>query len=136
MRHPELCGGLLLTNAIGYDSWPIPSVSAMKALAGLARYLPSPLFKLLLKSLFYRGHDNRTQAMSAYKVHSRPYLVAGGAAALIRQIEQLDIADTLKVADALPRLHIPSRIVWGEDDHFQKLEYGERNGVSKETAAE
>jgi pimeloyl-ACP methyl ester carboxylesterase len=26
VRHPGLCRGLFLTNAIGYDSWPIPSV--------------------------------------------------------------------------------------------------------------
>ena len=126
VRRPELCGGLLLTNAIGYDSWPIPSVSAMKALAGLMLHLPRPLFKLLLMSLFYRGHGDRKQAISAYKIHSAPYLIAGGAAALIRQVEQLDTRDTLDVAQALPGLCIPGRVVWGEDDQFQKLEYGER----------
>lgn len=28
VRQPEACAGLFLTNAIGYDSWPIPSVKA------------------------------------------------------------------------------------------------------------
>ena len=34
--------------------------------------------------------------------------------------------DTLAVCDALPGLDIPARIVWGDADQFQKLEYGER----------
>lgn len=126
IRHRELCRGLLLTNVIGYDSWPIPSVNAMKATAPLMRQLPSPLFKLVLKTLFYRGHDDREKAREAYRTHAPNYLQAGGAAALIRQIEQLDVKDTLEVCDELPRLDVPARIVWGEADSFQKLKYAER----------
>jgi pimeloyl-ACP methyl ester carboxylesterase len=33
-RRRERCAGLVLTNAVGYDSWPIPSVRAMRALGG------------------------------------------------------------------------------------------------------
>ncbi len=29
VRRRELVAGILLTNAIGYDSWPIPSVKMM-----------------------------------------------------------------------------------------------------------
>lgn len=126
VRHPELCGGLFLTNAIGYDSWPIPSVSALKAGAPLMRHLPTPLFKLLLMNLLYRGHDSRAEAVEAFQTHAPNYLEQGGAAALIRQIEQLKTSDTLAVAEALPRLHVPARIVWGDGDQFQKVAYGER----------
>lgn len=30
VRAPERCAGLVLTNAIAYDSWPIPSVTALR----------------------------------------------------------------------------------------------------------
>lgn len=57
VRQPQRCAGLLLTNAISYDSWPIP---------------------------------------------------------------------TLAVADRLPDLGVPARIVWGAADGFQSIGYGER----------
>lgn len=126
VRHPELCSGLFLTNAIAYDSWPIPSVAALKATAPLSRHLPRPLFKFLLMSLLYRGHDAKDGAIKAYEAHSPFYLAAGGAQALIRQIEHLKTEDTLAIADALPDLHVPARVVWGVADQFQKLEYGQR----------
>lgn len=126
VRHPELCSGLFCTNAIAYDSWPIPSVVAMRTSAPLMRRLPAPLFKLLLMSLFYRGHDDPAKARSAYHVHADHYLTAGGAAALIRQIECLDVNDTLAVAGALSTLDIPARLAWGAADQFQKINYGRR----------
>ncbi len=126
VRQPGSCRGMLLTNAIGYDSWPIPSVSALKHGAPLMRHLPNPLFKLLLKNLLHRGHDTAAAAREAFLTHAPNYLSAGGAAALIAQIEQLQTSDTLAVADALPRLNIPARIVWGDGDRFQKIKFGEQ----------
>lgn len=126
VHHPELCSGLFFTNAICYDSWPIPSVVAMRASAPLMRLLPAPLFKLLLMNLFARGHDDPAEARSAYYVHADHYLSADGAADLIRQIEFLDNDDTLAVAGALTSLQVPARVVWGAADQFQKIEYGQR----------
>ena len=37
VRRPDLCAGLMITNGIDYDSWPIPSVKAMRAAAPLLR---------------------------------------------------------------------------------------------------
>jgi pimeloyl-ACP methyl ester carboxylesterase len=119
VRDPGLCAGLFLTNAIGYDSWPIPSVSAMKASAGLVRHLPDPVFKALLSSLFYRGHDDPAKAKNACRTHIPSYLAHRGAASLIAQVEQLHTADTLAVADQLPMLRIPARIVWGASINFR-----------------
>ena len=45
VRQPELVRGLVLTNFICYDSWPIPSVKAMGAMGAAAtqQRLPSGL---------------------------------------------------------------------------------------------
>ncbi len=126
VRHPTLCGGLFLTNSIGYDSWPIPSVKALKALAGLMRKLPAPMFKLLLMNLFMRGHDDPAKAKAAYAVHGDNYLGAGGAADLIRQVEFLTVRDTLAISHQLPLLAIPARLLWGDADQFQPIKYGKR----------
>lgn len=126
VRRPELCAGLFLTNAIGYDSWPIPSVAAMKASARVMRHLPRPLFKLLLSNLLHRGHDTKKEAQEAFETYAPNYLIQGGAAALIHQVEHLKTSDTLAVAGILPKLDLPARIVWGDGDQFQKIEFGER----------
>jgi pimeloyl-ACP methyl ester carboxylesterase len=126
LRSPGLCAGLLLTNAIGYDSWPIPSVKALRAMGGLVRHLPDAALRMIFGSLLFRGHDDREMAKEALKIHGKPYARHGGTAALVRQIRALDVKDTLAVQDALPTLDVPARVVWGAADRFQKIRYGER----------
>lgn len=126
IRHPDLCRGLFLTNAIGYDSWPIPSVKAMRAAGRLVRHLPKPVFKQVVRTFIHRGHSDPAKAKEAVNVHWHSYDQHDGAAAFVRQVEALDVQDTLSVADDLQRLQIPARIVWGAADRFQKIEYGER----------
>ena len=125
-QQPERFAGLLLTNAICYDSWPIPAVKAMRAAAPVARYIPDLLFRGVLAKLMARGHDDRDVARESLEIHAGPYFDNGGAAAMVRQVQALDVEDTMAVADRLPGLDIPARIVWGDADQFQKVEYGER----------
>jgi pimeloyl-ACP methyl ester carboxylesterase len=125
-QRPDRFAGLLLTNAISYDSWPIPSVKAMRALAPVARHTPDVLFRGVLAQLMARGHDDRGVAKESLDLHIRPYLEHGGADAMVRQVQALDVADTEAIVDRLPELDLPARIVWGDADQFQKLDYGER----------
>ncbi|CAN5845423.1 alpha/beta hydrolase [soil metagenome] len=125
-QRPEQFAGLLLTNAISYDSWPIPAVKAMRAAAPVARHTPDALFRLVLAQLMARGHDDRDKARESLDIHAGPYLDHGGASAMVRQVRALDVNDTMAVAERLPELAIPARIVWGDADRFQKVEYGER----------
>lgn len=126
VRHPELCAGLFLTNAIGYDSWPIPSVKMMQTAAPIVARLPNGIFQKVVSTFIRRGHDDASAADQAIATHWPHYAQHGGGRAFARQVEALNAGDTLAIADALPRLNIPARIVWGEADKFQKLEYGER----------
>jgi pimeloyl-ACP methyl ester carboxylesterase len=126
VRYPGLCSGLFLTNAIGYDSWPVPAVKAMRATAPFVRRLPDLAARQILRTLMYRGHDDRARARESLDVHWRPYAQHGGAESLIRQVTSLNVRDTLAVADALPSLRVPARLVWGAADRFQKIRYGKR----------
>ncbi len=126
VRRPDLCAGLLITNGIGYDSWPIPSVKAMRATAPLLSRLPAVALKPALGALLARGHDDAGMAKESLSVHFRPYAEHGGGAAMARQVSALDVQDTIAVQDRLPALGVPARVVWGVADQFQKLEYGER----------
>ncbi len=126
MRHPGFCRGLFLTNAIGYDSWPIPSVKALRAAGPLVRHLPDSLAKRIITTLMVRGHDDRSRIDESLEVHWAHYARHGGAEALIRQIDALRVWDTLGIVAELPKLRVPARIAWGAADSFQKLRYGER----------
>lgn len=126
VRRPDACAGLFLTNSIGYDSWPIPSVKAMAKASGLVEKLPAIALKPTLGLLLAQGHDNLRVARESLGVHYRPYAAHGGGAAMARQVSSLDVSDTLAVADRLPSLNVPARVVWGVADPFQKVGYGER----------
>lgn len=128
LRHPERCLGLLLTNAIGYDSWPIPSVKMLRAAGGLVRHLPPGVVKAgIFGMLMARGHDDAQVARESLALHWAPYAEHDAGEALVRQVRSLDVNDTLSVAGELPALGcVPVRLAWGAADQFQKIEYGER----------
>lgn len=63
--------------------------------------------------------------MEAFHVHARKYVERDGAA-VVRQIGDLHLQDTLAVADQLPSPKIPARLAWGEAGRFQKIRCGER----------
>jgi len=125
-RNPGLCAGLLLTNAIGYDSWPIPEVKAVRALGNLVKRLPSPTIKFMHGALFHLGHDHPEVATESFHLHWHNYARHHAADAFIRQVRSLDVQDTLSIQSALPHLNIPARVVWGAADQFQKIRYGGR----------
>jgi len=127
VRRPELVRGLVLTNAVCYDSWPIPSVKAMRAAGPLVERLPNAVMRLnLYVGLFLRGHDNRARARESFAEHWPYYEAAGSAAALVRQFRSLDVRDTLAIADRISSLDVPARLVWGAADRFQDIGYGYR----------
>lgn len=126
VRHPELVKGLVLTNSICYDSWPVMPVKAIRVSGPAFARLPNGVFRLVYAGFLLGGHDDRAVAKESAAEHRPYYEAAGGAAALVRQIRSLDVRDTLDVADEIPKLDVPARIVWGVADGFQEIGYGYR----------
>ncbi|WP_424932373.1 alpha/beta fold hydrolase [Amaricoccus macauensis] len=126
VRHPEMVAGLLLTNAICYDSWPVPLVDVVAKTGSIAKHAPDGAFHQLLKLMFSKGHETEEAAKAAFDAHGPHYARHGEAEAFVRQAQSLNVEDTKAIAYQLPKLGIPARIVWGEADDFQKIEYGER----------
>jgi pimeloyl-ACP methyl ester carboxylesterase len=124
--HPGRCSGLVLINAVSYDSWPIPSVKAIRAAGGIVAHTPNALFRGVLGGFIRLGHGDRRVASESVDVHWQPYARHEGAAGFVRQIRSLRTADTLAIADRLPSLDVPAQVVWGAADRFQKIRYGER----------
>lgn len=123
---PDRVESLLLTNSIGYDSWPVPAVKAMRTLGSLLERVPDRLFEPAFTQFLALGHDNAEVGRESAELHWRPYARHGGARAFIHQVRSLDVEDTLRIAGTLPQVHVPTRVVWGTDDRFQPLVYGER----------
>ncbi len=126
VRHPELVRGLVLVDSICYDSWPIPSVKAMRATGLLVERMPNSVFRRVFGTFLHMGHDDRERAKESIEEHWPYYEEAGGAAAMIRQVRSLNVNDTLAIADRIPNLDVPARLVWGAADPFQKIGYGYR----------
>ena len=117
VREPGRCAGLFLTNAIGYDSWPIPSVKTLRALGPIVQQLPNAVFKGVFNTFIKRGHDNPARASESIDVHWPHYARHDGAAAFVRQIRALNVHDTLSIAGRLrDRLgcarRVPEGPVW------------------------
>ncbi len=115
VRHPERCAGLLLTNCVGYDSWPIPSVKMLRALGGLVRWLPDGAVKQgIFQMLMRLGHDDPRVASESLEVHWAHYAASadGAGDALIRQMRALDVHDTLDVAPRLTAFCAACRRAW------------------------
>ncbi|MBE0538026.1 MAG: alpha/beta fold hydrolase [Phycisphaerae bacterium] len=126
VRHPQRVAGLVLMNAICYNSWPIPPVKGMRAAGALVEQLPDSLFRPLFRQFLSQGHDRPGQVEESMAAHWPHYAAAGAAAAFVRQIRALDVRDTQAIADQLPHLNLPARLVWGAADRFQKIGYGYR----------
>jgi pimeloyl-ACP methyl ester carboxylesterase len=126
VKHRPLVGGLVLMNAIAYDSWPIPSVKMLRAMSPLVERFPTLVLRLVQMSLYYRGHDDLACARESMAEHWQHYASPDGAAAFARQLRSLDVQDTLAISGEIPDLRLPVRLVWGAADQFQKIGYGYR----------
>lgn len=126
VREPERCAGLVLTNAIAYDSWPVRPMKVARALSGLVRRVPDALMARIFVAVISRMHRPRELGLQSARIHWSHYAHHDGAAAFARQARSLDVQDTLAVADRLGEIRVPTRIVWGDDDPFQPISWGRK----------
>lgn len=98
----------------------------MQRLAPVLSKLPATLIYPTIVQLLHRGHDSTQRALESIGEHWAPYVAHGAARALMHQVIPLTSQDTKDVSDRLHTLGLPARVVWGEADGFQKIEFGER----------
>lgn len=121
---PQRVRRLCLMNAVCYDSWPVemmlqlghPSVyrkvSAETAIKGL---------KMALKQGFASSpSDELLDGVVA------PYTTEVGKLSLVRNAAALNTNLTTEITALLPRMESRTLILWGVEDVFQPVHYGER----------
>ena len=127
---PAACAGLVLTNGIAYDAWPVWPVALARRLHGLIRRTPDAVLGRLFRAVVRRLHDPREIGVESARVHWSHYQRHGAGPALARQLRSLDARDTLEVAERVRRLGLPARVVWGDADPFLSM------GLARRLAAD
>ncbi len=126
LKRRNFCTGLFLTNAVGYDSWPIPIARFMQRFRYIFKLWPNSITYRLMKRQLQRSHDNHQLAQEALEAHWPYYERHGGASAFANQLASLDNRDTMTVASQYPTLDMPVRLVWGTADRHQDKTIAER----------
>lgn len=125
VRSPLLCGGLVLTNAVAYDAWPVWPTKLVQRfhwlVARVPAFLAAPVFQAALRGLHEPG-----LAPESARIHWGHYARHGGATALVRQVRALDARDTRMIANGLPGIEAPARVVWGDADPFLDMAVARR----------
>jgi pimeloyl-ACP methyl ester carboxylesterase len=122
-HHPERVDRLCLVDSVAYDSFPIPLVHHLGQ-PHAARTMRGPsVTKRLARALepgFSRPEPELLAGLLA------PYSTDVGRLSLARDAAALDCNETMELTGALPRLRIPTLVVWGENDPFQPVSIGRR----------
>lgn len=126
--HPELASGLILTDSVAYDNWPVTAVRMAKNVSGAIENLPAALIKpILLAAVSNLGHSDDFIKEESFSLYWQPYNRSIGPKALAHQLRHFNPEETKEVSAVLENLNlsVPARVVWGEKDPLS-MESAER----------
>ena len=122
--YPERVSKLCLLNSICYDSWPVEMMLQLghpEARRRMSAGTAVTMLKQGLKMGFATSPaDDTLNGLLA------PYSTEVGKLSLIRNAAALNTNLTAELSPLLSGISAPTLILWGEDDKFQLVEYGER----------
>jgi pimeloyl-ACP methyl ester carboxylesterase len=126
INEPTRVSRLVLIDTIAYDSWPVPEIERLKDPAWDEIIKSLDLTKGFRKAL-EQGMYHRERVDDELVSHYvEPFRDPEGRLAYLRCARALRTEDLLSVMEDVERLEIPTLIIWGESDSFQRLEFGER----------
>lgn len=120
----ERVSRLCLLNSVCYDSWPIEAMLQLGHPEARRKVSASSLLTLLQQAL-KQGCATSPDARLLEGILA-PYATEVGKLSLIRNAAALNTNLTTALTPLLPGLKIPTLILWGEDDVFQPVRFGER----------
>lgn len=114
---PDLFAGLVLTDCVAFDNWPVAAVRTARALRSVIPGLPLSVVRLLFRAaLANLGHENSSVAAESADLFWQPYANRIGPDALAHQLSFFDNEDTRRAGRHLIPLGCPTTVVWGERD--------------------
>ncbi|WNM56637.1 alpha/beta fold hydrolase [Candidatus Nitrospira allomarina] len=121
---PSRVEALILMNTVCYDSWPIELMLQFghpEAHRKLSASLAVGLLRQALKRGFASSLNRRIlEGMLA------PYTTETGKLSLIRNAAALNTNLTTEITHLLSGIRVPTLVLWGVEDRFQPIHYGER----------
>lgn len=121
---PRRVGRLCVMNGVCYDSWPVEAMlqlghpSARQKTS--ADTLVAGLRQALKQGMTTGTDDEMLDGLLA------PYSTEVGKLSLVRNAAALNTNETTEITALLPGVAAPALILWGEQDPWQLVEFGER----------
>ncbi|MGE6370910.1 alpha/beta fold hydrolase [Planococcus kocurii] len=122
---PDRLESLILSNNVAYDSWPIEEMMQL----GHPSWTDKPVHKVsgFLEKAFTEGLLNKEQQTSAFlEGIVEPYQDEEGKKSLVRNAAALNTNETTMLTHKLSAIQHPTLILWGVQDPWQKLKFGEK----------
>lgn len=123
VRWPERVKKLVLSNAVCFDSWPIPEFIPLQK-PGAEADMSVPAFEDMLRGFLPNGvYRSQTLTQEAIDTIMEPWLGEAGKRALFRNLRRLNSEYTQAIAGELEELEHETLVLWGTQDPFQKPAY-------------
>ena len=122
---PDRLESLILSNNIAYDSWPIEEMMQL----GHPSWTDKPVHEVraFLDKAFQEGILNKEQQTDAFlEGIVEPYQDEEGKKSLVRNAAALNTNETTMLTHKLSGIPHPTLILWGVQDPWQKLKFGEK----------
>ena len=126
VRHPERLNRLILLSAICFDSWPIPEFEPLQEPGAEAAMSVREFANMLCDFLPQGVASTNGLSTEATNIMLRPWAGEAGKAALFRNFRRLNPEYTMAIARELETLDLPTLVLWGDKDPFQKPAYAQR----------
>ncbi|MGN7147432.1 alpha/beta fold hydrolase [Arthrobacter sp. SAFR-179] len=115
---------MVLMNAVMFDSWPVPAVERFKDPEVRRNTTEEDLLAARRKST--QACALRTLTEDELEDYLSPWQSPARARSWMAMAAAADARYTLDLVPALKEAAIPTRLVWGRDDDFQKIEFARR----------
>jgi pimeloyl-ACP methyl ester carboxylesterase len=115
---------LVLVNAVVFDSWPVPAVARFQDVAVRSTTGVADLVAARREST--RKAVARPLSDAEVEDYVSPWLDERRARSWMSMAAAADARYTLELVPALVERALPTRLVWGRDDDFQKVEFARR----------
>lgn len=122
--YPARVRKLCLINTVCYDSWPIELMLQFSHPAVARHAAPRWVVRVLRQAL--KGGFARRPPGVFLEGLLAPWSTESGKVSLVRDASALNTNLTTEITPLLGSIAVPTLILWGEDDLFQPLAYGER----------
>jgi pimeloyl-ACP methyl ester carboxylesterase len=120
----ERVAHLVVADTVSYDAWPPLPVVELASPTATRSLSAAELCRRLADRLAggFQGPPDQTVLGGLLA----PYRTDVGKRSLVRAACALNTSHTTELLHHLPRLHVPTLVLWGEEDPFQPAELGER----------